>query len=253
MSIGPDRRQAAHYDRILGDYDRHYYDRYSLVYRERFILKPLLEGIDLRGKRVADLASGSGETSRYLLRSFPGVEPTGFDISSEACRRYREEVGRRAHVLDLTCGTYAGETFDAAIIIGGLHHCVADLAGTLGTIAKMLRPGGVLLMFEPNKDYMLEGVRRIWYRADRFFDDSTEAALSHDELLVKAGSLFEARLVRYLGGPAYFLVLNSLMFRLPPGLKALIAPPLLAAEGLYNRLASRWFCSAFVAQWVRRG
>ena len=39
--------QAQHYDRILDAYDRHYYDQYSLQYRERFILGPLLEGVDL--------------------------------------------------------------------------------------------------------------------------------------------------------------------------------------------------------------
>src|SRR5271154_3846183 len=75
-------RQAQHYDRILSDYDQHYYDAQSTVYRERFILGPLVEGLDLNGKEVADLACGSGETSLFLRRRFPGVRTTGFDIRS---------------------------------------------------------------------------------------------------------------------------------------------------------------------------
>jgi cyclopropane fatty-acyl-phospholipid synthase-like methyltransferase len=122
----PRNPQAQHHNRILSDYDRHYYDRYSLAYRERFILQPLLEGIDLRGKQVADLASGSGETSLFLLRAYEGIQLTGFDNSPAACRRYREHVGRPGHEIDLTSGIYDGERFDAAVIIGGLHHCVAN-------------------------------------------------------------------------------------------------------------------------------
>ncbi len=49
-------RQARHYDRILSDYDRHYYDAQSSAYRERFIIGPLVEGLDLNGLEVADLA-----------------------------------------------------------------------------------------------------------------------------------------------------------------------------------------------------
>ena len=244
--------QAGHYDDILDEYDRHYYDQYSLQYREQFILKPLLEGVDLRGKRVADLASGSGETSRFLSRRFPGVECEGFDVSPEACRRYRERTHQPAREFDLTRGVYDGEPFDAAIIMGGLHHCAADLQGALSAVAQMLRPGGVFLLFEPNRDYMLEAARRLWYRADRYFDADSEMALSHTDLLTAGGDAFECRRVQYFGGPAFFLVYNSLVFRMSGRTKAAIAPALMRAEGVYNRLTPRWLFASFLAQWIRR-
>jgi SAM-dependent methyltransferase len=247
-----DNPQAGHYDTILDDYDRHYYDPYSLQYREQFILAPLLEGVDLRGKRVADLASGSGETTMSLIRRFAGVQCTGFDISPEACRRYREKTHRPAFEFDLTRGTYEGEPFDAAIIMGGLHHCTADLARALRNVAAMLRPGGVFLFFEPNSEYVLESARKLWYRFDRYFDESSERALSHRELMTAGGTAFEPQRLRYFGGPAFFLVYNSLVFRLSHRTKAATAPALLRVEQAYGRIPSKWMFASFLAQWVRR-
>lgn len=249
--IPADNQQAAHYDRILSDYDRHYYDVHSTRYRERFILEPLLEGVDLRGLRVADLASGSGHTSAYLLQRYPGIEVTGFDVSAEACAGYRRRVGRPSHQFDLTKRQAPPGEFDACIVMGGLHHCVADLGATFANIAAMLCPGGRLLMFEPNREYLLQLARDIWYRFDRYFDEKNERALAHGELLREGGGKFAAEQVRYFGGPAFFLVYNSLLFRLPPGLKAATSGVLLGAEALHNRLPGRWLHSSFTARWRR--
>jgi SAM-dependent methyltransferase len=247
------KRQAAQYDRILSDYDRHYYDRFSIQYRDRFIFDPLLKGVDLTGKRVADIASGSGSTSLSLMDRFSGIEITGFDISAEACRRYRVAVKRDCYQLDLTRGYYDGQTFDAAIVMGGLHHCISNLAGALSSIASMLRPGGLLLMFEPNSDYVLQFARQLWYRIDSYFDAPTEAALSHDALLAEANGAFNVQQVTYFGGPAFYLVYNSLVFRLPYPVKAAVSSPLLSLEAAFNKLPGRWLFSSFLARWVRQG
>jgi hypothetical protein len=136
--------------------------------------------------------------------------------------------------------------------MGGLHHCVSNLPGALDTVAAMLRPGATLLMFEPNRDYLLEFARRLWYRADAYFDAETEAALSHDSLLQQAGPMFAPKKLTYFGGPAFYLVYNSLVFRVPHRLKAAISPPLLAVERAFNSLPGRWPFASFVAQWERR-
>jgi len=246
-------RQAEHYDRIISSYDEHYYDADSLAYRREFILEPLLSGLDLRGQRVADLACGSGQTSLFLMERFPGVKPEGFDISAEACRRYGEATGRPGLEFDLTRGPTPAEPFDAAIIVGGLHHCVANLPGALATVAQMLKPGGSFLMFEPNADYVLQFARRIWYRADSYFDADTEAALSHQALLTAAGHDFTCQSVRYFGGPAFFLIYNSLVLRLPHRLKHALAPALMTIERGYNRIPGRWAHASFTARWLRAG
>lgn len=243
--------QAAHYDRILSDYDRHYYDRYSTEYRERFILEPLLAGVDLRGLKVADLASGSGHTSMYLMQRFPGVQVTGFDVSAEACAGYRNRVSRPSYQYDLTQPQNPPDTYDACIVMGGLHHCVANLPVTFENIRRLLKPGGLLLMFEPNRQYILQGGREFWYRRDRYFDAANEQALAHDTLVVTAGGGFRPEKLRFFGGPAFFLVYNSLLFRMPAGVKAATSRILLGLEVLHNLLPGRWLHSSFTATWRR--
>lgn len=245
-------RQRDHYEAIVEAYEAHYFDAWSLRYRERFIHDFLFAGLDLNGKRVADLACGTGQTSAMLKRRFPDADVEGFDISPTSCRRYSENTGGTAHVVDLTKPfTDSHAQFDAVIIIGGLHHCVSDLPQTLRNIALLLKPGGHLLMMEPNGRYLLEGVRKWWYRADRHFDAETEQALCHDEILSQADPRFAVDRVRHIGGPAYFLVLNSLILRVPLALKGVIAPPLLALERLWNAVQFPTIHAIFTARWTR--
>ena len=244
-------RQAEQYDRIISDYDQHYYDEQSLSYRRRFILDPMVSGLDLNGMRVADLASGSGHTSLYLKQRFPDVAVEGFDISPEAVRRYEALTHAPGHVLDLTKPVQEAQRFDAAVIMGGLHHCVVDLPTTLANVTRMLVPGGKLMMFEPNADYILEFARKLWYRADHYFDDKTERALSHRELLSLGSGDFACDKVKYFGGPAFFLVYNSLVFRLPRRAKQIMSPPLMALERAYDCLPGSWPFASFIARWTK--
>jgi SAM-dependent methyltransferase len=144
------------------------------------------------------------------------------------------------------------EQFDAAMIFGGLHHCVSDLPTTLANVAGLLKPGGMLLMLEPNRECYLEAARRLWYRLDRrYFDAATEAALAHDEVLDLAGGRFSPQHLSYMGGPAYFLIAQSMLFRLPKRAKAALRAPLMRVEGLYNRLPGRFLFPYFTARWER--
>src|SRR5688500_17834702 len=169
--------QRDHYNAIHDEYAAHYGDESSLAYRRRFFLDPLLKGLDLGGLAVADLAAGGGYTTRELLARFPTARPVGFDISDEACRAYSAATGCPAHRLDLTGDVRLDRRFDVAIVIGGLHHCAREIEKVLDNVGRLLRPGGLFLMVEPNRDCWLEPLRRYWYRRDRYFEASTEAAL----------------------------------------------------------------------------
>ena len=154
--------------------------------RERFVYEFLFDGLDLNGKDVVDVAAGSGHNSLWVCSRFPEARLCGIDVSDKACAAYRELVGHEAHVFDLTSGQSFGRQFDVTMVFGGLHHCVSDLPGTLRTLAQLVRPGGLLLMFEPNRRYLLEGLRRLWYRWDSTFEAETEGALDHHALSVLA-------------------------------------------------------------------
>ncbi|MCH2170423.1 class I SAM-dependent methyltransferase [Myxococcota bacterium] len=245
------KRQKEHYERIHDEYTSHYYDDESLAYRRQYILEPMFEGLNLDGKKVADLMCGNGLNSMEVMRLFPGAEVSGFDISSLACDAYRESLKRPAYELDLTQEMEPVDLFDVVMVIGGLHHCVTDIPRTLENVAKMLKPDGLFLMMEPNANYVLEPIRTVWYQRDAFFDAETEHALKHDSILELAAPHFALSDVNYFGGPAYFLVQQSLIFRLPKRIKTLITPPLLLIERFFNRLPGRMSFAYFVARWRR--
>src|SRR4051812_12159153 len=231
--------QSAHYHAIHDAYELHYYDSSSIAYRHRFLYKPLLEGLHLDQASVADLACGSGHNSLALRNYFPNVRTTGYDISEVACRDYRTNTGAPAHLVDLTRPFSPEVAHDAAIVIGGLHHCVVDLNATFENIARMIRPGGYLMMMEPSDDSFLSGIRRMWYKADRWFEADTEHALIHDEVLAAAAPYFVVDRVQYVGGPAFYLILNSLIMRVPVSAKPVLSSVLFPIESLYNKLPGR--------------
>src|SRR5262244_1332096 len=162
-------RQKRHYEHIHEEYEAHYYDQQSLLYRERFILVPLLNGIDLNDRDVLDLAAGSGHNTVLLRRRFPRLRAVGLDISEPACRAYERTTGFPAIQGDFTRPVRLDRQFDAVVVIGGLHHLVANLPQAIANVASAVRSGGVVLMMEPSADSVLEGLRRYWYARDAYF------------------------------------------------------------------------------------
>ena len=233
------------------EYEAGYFDEYSIRYRQRFIFSALFHGLELNGLKVAELACGSGYNSLALLERFPKARVAGFDISSKACLAYAKVTGGEAFELDLTRGYHGTEVFDAAMIISGLHHMVANLDGAFLALAAMIKPGGSLLIAEPSGEFFLEAARKLWYRADKYFDAATEQALRHGDVLARAAPFFTSEFSLHLGGPAYFLVLNSMIFRIPPTLKKYVSAPAMAAERLYNMLPGRRPYPYFIARWRR--
>ncbi len=244
-------KQKEHYDRILAEYNAYYFDKWSMRYRDEFVFGPMWDGLDLNGKHVADLACGSGINSVSIRERFPQVKVTGFDISPTACAEYERNTGFAARECDLTKPLKVAPEFDAAMVIGGLHHCVADLPQTLNNVASMLVSGGLFIMLEPSSEFFLEMLRNLWYRYDRSFDYTNEHALRHDEILAIGCDAFVVFDIRYFGGPAYFGVLNSMILRIPLPAKRFVSPPLMMAERLWNQLPGRAMFNVFLARWHR--
>lgn len=244
-------RQKSHYEKIHSAYESHYYDSTSIKYREEFILQPLFVGDSLDNKRIVELACGSGFNSVYLKLKFKNLSTTGLDISENACVSYKSNTGERAILSDITKPLDTQELFDAGLIVGGLHHCIADLPQAIKNIASLIKPNGTLYLMEPNSDFFLNALRNRWYKIDKYFDAETEHALSHDEILLNSKSSFELIKVHYFGGPAYFFILNSLILRMPKFLKWWITPPLFFIERLFSKIASKKTAPCFLAKWRR--
>ena len=246
-----DNKQKAHYETIHDDYSNHYYDKESLAYRKKFILEPLFKGINLDNAVIADLAAGIGMTSSIMESYFPNAKFAGFDISSKACEEYKEKLGFPSYEVDLTKEYNKDVKFDVAIIIGGLHHCIIDLEMTINNIGNLIKKDGYFLMMEPNANYILEPIRKFWYKKDKYFEADTERALQHAEILKIGKNHFKLLDVQYCGGPAYFLIFNSLLFRMPKSIKKLFKSILFKQESLYNKLPGKLPFAYFLAKWQK--
>ncbi|MGB3710128.1 MAG: class I SAM-dependent methyltransferase [Erythrobacter sp.] len=244
-------RQKELFEAIHEKYSQATTDRYAEAYKEEFIYRPILSELD-GAHSLMELASGVGSASGWMRDHHPDLEISGCDISESACEDFTARHGRPCYVWDLTKPIDISQTYDAVLVMGGIHHLVADLAMAFENISRMLNPGGKLIMAEPNADFMLEPVRRAWYRIDKGnFDAENEHALSHPELARDHACGLTPVTVRYIGGPAYFVLLQNWVLRMPGGVKKWLAPAIMATERVWHRLPGRLPFATFIAVWQK--
>jgi len=123
------------------------YGSYAVAKRMGKIDKTL----DLRGMRVLDLGCGNGCYTQELARRAASV--CGIDIHMPHLQSFREQIPRvQASGEHLP---FASESFDAVTMIEVLEHTHCDTK-VLAECFRVLKPGGLLVLFVPNKFYPFE-------------------------------------------------------------------------------------------------
>lgn len=242
--------QATHFEKMHDLYADHYYDAESMRYRRQFIYDIVFQGMDANGQCVAEICCGDGYNSQQLRSYFPQVRAEGFDISEAAVHAYSRLTGFPAHVKDLLMPLepeFHGR-YDSVICIGGVHHCVNDLEGLLKNISLMLKPGGRFVCMEPYASPLLDPIRKLWYRVDPYFEAGSERALLPQEL-AQHGLMLKR--LHFGGGPAFYLVGNSMIFRMPKKVKQAISPSLLSIEPMFEKLLPKLLKGFFVAEYAK--
>ena len=242
--------QKQHYDLIAAEYEAHYSDASSVEYRRRFIYDPMFAGMNLKGMKVLDAMCGSGQTTDYLLVRNAIV--TGLDLSTEVIESFKARWPTcQAEQRSLLCSGFADNTFDCVTVVGGLHHIHPNLSRAVQEVHRILKPGGYFCFMEPHSGSLPDIVRRFWYKHDHFFSDN-EASIDLDRLQMEFSSRFTRSRVRYLGNIAFLLVLNSLIFRIPVGLKPRYSPGLMALESAISKLQRKLTSCFVIAQWRKQ-
>ncbi|HXG12013.1 MAG TPA: class I SAM-dependent methyltransferase [Gemmataceae bacterium] len=122
---------------------------------------------DVRGcKRILDAGCGNGRYSRFLLRhADPDAVLTAFDLSPGMLRRARQRLrsDRVSHIAaDLTRLPYADGSFDA-IVLGWVLEHLPDPRPGLRELARVLRPGGKLLLMATEDTLTGAVCSRLWH------------------------------------------------------------------------------------------
>jgi SAM-dependent methyltransferase len=243
-----ERRQKAHYDSLSDSYNSSYSDPWSIRYRDDFFHASLFDGVDLSGKKVLDAMCGYGDMTSYLLSR--GAVVQGLDISESQVRAYTERWGCEGICASMLSSGLPSEEFDVIAICGALHHLHPHIDAGMEEIHRLLKPGGVLCFVEPHSHSILEWPRKLWYSLDPLFEEN-EDSVNVDKLEATFAEHFNPRRIRYGGGLAYLLVLNSMVFRIPHQWKPYYSSFLLWLESITNKLTVRPFSLYVTAQWTK--
>jgi SAM-dependent methyltransferase len=134
----------------FGDQWRRYTDnsgRYGSVEFLADIIEPLVPVSEIRGKKVAEIGSGSGRIVAMLCEA--GAERVTAIEPSDAFPVLQENtsgLGKRVRCIHATGDRIPPDGFDMVFSIGVIHH-IADPIPTLQAARRALRPGGKLLIW----------------------------------------------------------------------------------------------------------
>jgi SAM-dependent methyltransferase len=107
-----------------------------------------LDALDVRDKQVLEIGLGQGAESEALIRR--GARWTGIDLTAEAVRRVslrlklHELPHKEVTQASATAIPFQDHTFDLVFSHGVLHH-IPDIRLAQAEIARVLRPGGLLV------------------------------------------------------------------------------------------------------------
>jgi SAM-dependent methyltransferase len=245
-----ERLQADHYNRIAEMYAEHYGDRYSQEYRVRFINRHLFEGIDLKGKTVLEAMCGSGETTRYMLDK--GAVVVGLDVSQSEIDKFKS----RWPAADGVCSSifetnFEDASFDVVVVVGGLHHLHPHVSDAIVEMHRILKKDGYLCFVEPHKGSTFDLFRQFWYKHDDLFA-ANEEAIDVKKLSEEFGDRFAINSQIYSGNIAYLFVLNSMIFRIPFGIKKLYSKAAMKLEESLERFQTPRLACMAIGQWRKR-
>ncbi|HID85113.1 MAG TPA: methyltransferase domain-containing protein [Anaerolineales bacterium] len=133
---------------------------------ERFIHpqrpEPLLESLALAPThRVLDAGGGTGRVAQFLR---PARSVVVADLSLAMLRLARQKPGVAPVAALAEALPFPSGTFDRVVMVDALHH-LFDQQNALAELWRVLRPGGRLVIEEPDLDQPLVKLIALWEKA----------------------------------------------------------------------------------------
>ena len=145
-------KQAYNYD--VSEYGAHARALYPVV---------LSQLTQIPHKSVLDVGCGTGELLRAVHTKFPDTACTGLDLSEQMLTVAREKLGGAAELLrgDAERLPFADGSFEALLCCDSFHH-YPDPDAALSEMARVLQPGGVLLLADCTAPLAVRGVTNLF-------------------------------------------------------------------------------------------
>jgi ubiquinone/menaquinone biosynthesis C-methylase UbiE len=119
-----------------------------LIETEELVVRPILERVAEPGVQALDAACGTGRHAAYLHDR--GCTVTGVDQSLEMLAVARNKLpGVHFEQGDIEQLAFADGSFDLVVIALALCH-LADPTAAVAELARVLRPGGTLVIADPH-------------------------------------------------------------------------------------------------------
>jgi 2-polyprenyl-3-methyl-5-hydroxy-6-metoxy-1,4-benzoquinol methylase len=177
------------WDEIRAIYKADYYAAWGMAEGEtREVADMKRATFGLRLDEVAEHAEGGklldvGTASGFLLEVARdrGYQPYGVELSQYAGELARAKFGAdRIHIGTLETAPFPPGSFDAVTMCDLIEH-VMDPVATLATAARLLRPGGIVLVMTPDTGSLtrrLMGAKWTHYKLEHlsYFDRASMAA-----------------------------------------------------------------------------
>jgi demethylmenaquinone methyltransferase/2-methoxy-6-polyprenyl-1,4-benzoquinol methylase len=120
------------------------------------------------GGHALDVCTGTGDLAFALEQRVTALgEVTGIDFSPEMIDRAREKAAERRSAARFVVGDalalpFDDDSFDAATVAFGIRN-VADLDGALAEMARVVRPGGKVVILEITTPARLRAFYGLWF------------------------------------------------------------------------------------------
>jgi len=133
---------TAVFDQIASEYDR-IWTRSAVGHLQREAVWRHVGDLFKPGQSVLDLGCGTGEDALRLMQA--GLRVRAIDASPEMVRIARDR-GVDAQTLSIEKCGLLDDTFDAVLSNFGPLNCVEDLDALCVPLARLIRPGGYLMI-----------------------------------------------------------------------------------------------------------
>ncbi len=203
--------QRTYYNSIADGYELHYGRPEALEYRKKLYEK-ILGKSRADGLSALDIMCGGGQSTAVLMGK--GYDFSGLDISDEQCNFYKKKFPQsnvyRRSIFDTGLKS---EQFDL-IVTDSLHHLHPDVNKGILEIIRLLKPGGLLLIWEPSSGSVFDFLRKAWYKLDQKYFEDNESSIDIHRIQSKHNGILGLKRVIYGGNIAYLLVNTSMIMRI---------------------------------------